>query len=250
MSNKKSARLDTLLVERGLAENLRQAQALIMTGDILVNDVPVTKPGSSVDLQSTIRLRKILSQFVGRGGDKIDPLFDAFGISLVNRVAIDIGASTGGFTDSMLQRSARLVYAVDVGTAQLAEKLRQDPRVVVLEKTHAKDLPQIVFPEAPSFATIDVSFTSLRRVLEPVCDVLSDSAELLCLVKPQFELEHDEVEKGGLVQDVKLHQKAIDAVKEFAESIGLVVKGELPAAVKGSKKGNQEYFLYLARSAR
>lgn len=247
MGSKKSARLDNLLVERGLAEDLRQAQALIMTGDVLVNDVPVTKSGSLIDLSSSVRLRKSVSQFVGRGGDKIDPLFDAFNISLVNRVAIDVGASTGGFTDCMLQRFAKKVYAVDVGTAQLAEKLRQDPRVVVLEKTHAKDLSQIEFPEPPSFATIDVSFTSLRRVLEPVCAVLSESAELLCLVKPQFELEQDEVGKGGVVNELQLQQKAIDLVKQHAESLGLIVKGELPAALKGNKKGNQEYFLYLTR---
>lgn len=246
----KSARLDTLLVERGLAEDLRQAQALIMTGDVLVSDVPVTKPGARVALQSTIRLRKSIAQFVGRGGDKIDPLFDSFNISLIDRVAIDVGASTGGFTDSMLQRGARLVYAVDVGTAQLAEKLRQDDRVVVLEKTHAKELPQLKFAEVPTFATIDVSFISLRRVLEPVCAVLSSDAALLCLVKPQFELEQNDVAAGGIVRDLQLHQKAIDSVKEFAMDLGLRILGELPAAMKGNKKGNQEYFLYLSKESR
>jgi len=245
MSSDKTIRLDLLVVGQGLAATQKLAQSLIMAGEILVEDCPITKSGTKVPIASNIRLRTVRSRFVGRGGDKIDPLFDAFCVNLEDRVTIDVGASTGGFTDAMLQRGARLVYAVDVGTAQLAEKLRQDKRVHVYEKTHAKQLPELLFPEPPTLATIDVSFTSLVRVLEPVKMVLQGEQEILCLVKPQFELDASEVEDGGLVRDLELHRKAIRKVKDFAKEIGLDTVAELPAATKGNKKGNQEYFLHL-----
>ncbi len=208
-------RLDVLLTKLGLAESRNKAQALILTGDVLVNDVPVDKAGSLVPQDAEIRIRSNPSKFVGRGGDKIDPIFEHFNINLDGAVAVDIGASTGGFTDSMLSRNAKKVYAVDVGTNQLAHKIRINTRVVVLEKTNAKDLQPEQFSERPSFATIDVSFIGVSKILSPVVNILSSPFSLLVLVKPQFELSPSDVEKGGVITDVAKQLEAVAKVEAF-----------------------------------
>jgi 23S rRNA (cytidine1920-2'-O)/16S rRNA (cytidine1409-2'-O)-methyltransferase len=239
-------RIDRLLVERGLAPTRHRAQALILAGEVLVNDAPVEKAGAMVVGEAAIRLRSAPQRFVGRGGEKIDPLFDSFDISLEGLVALDVGASTGGFTDCMLQRGAAKVYAVDVGYNQLDHRLRSDSRVVAMERTHAKDMVPSMFDPPPCFATIDVSFIGVCKILQFVTLVLQCPAQLLILVKPQFELEREYVGKGGVVRDPKHQQLAVDLVSQEAEKLGFAVRGSEPSPLRGEKKGNQEYFLYLA----
>lgn len=238
-------RLDTLLVEQGFCATRQKAQALIFSGNVLVNDVPVDKAGALIKTESEIRIRGEQSRFVGRGGDKIDPAFDYFQINIKDQVALDVGASTGGFTDCMLQRGARLVYAVDVGYNQLDHKLRTDPRVVVLEKTHAKDLGSVNFKPQPQFSTIDVSFIGIRKVLPYVIDVISPPRRILALIKPQFELGPEYVQTGGVVREEKDQLLAVKLVREYAKNLGLCAKSEFASPLKGEKKGNQEYFLFF-----
>ena len=243
-------RLDVILVERGLAMTREKAQALILSGNVLVSDVPADKVGVKYADDVDIRVRGEASRFVGRGGDKIDPAFDFFGIDMNGVVALDIGASTGGFTDCMLQRGSKLVYAVDVGYNQLDHKLRSDSRVMVYEKTHAKDLGQIEFNPRPGFATIDVSFTGIRKVLGFVVDVLdmnSAHSGILVLVKPQFELGPEYVSKGGVVKSEKDRLLAVQLVCEHAQQLGLKVGEIFPCPLRGEKSGNQEYFLFMYR---
>lgn len=239
-------RLDKLVYERGLAPSRERAEALIMAGRVLVNDVPHTKPGHKISSDSEIRVRGINSAFVGRGGDKIAPALQFFQIDPSDIVAVDIGASTGGFTDCLLQAGARRVYAVDVGSNQLDWKLRSDPRVEVLEQVNAKDLLPAMFSELPTLAVIDVSFIGLRKVLEAVLSILSFPATIVALVKPQFELGPEYVGKGGVVRDVAHQQLAVQLVCDFAATLGLHIVAEaFPSPLKGEKKGNQEYFVCL-----
>ncbi len=240
----KKSRLDLLVVERGLAPSRAVAQSLIMRGDVLVDDVPFLKPGVLVLEDRVVSLRGDPPRFVGRGGDKIFPVFELFNIDLDGRIVIDVGASTGGFTDVALQRGAKLVYAVDVGSNQLAYRLRIDPRVRVMEQTHAKELRAEQFSPTPDFAMIDVSFIGVRKILDPVLHLLASPFELLVLVKPQFELGPDFVEKGGVVRDAAHQLEAVNLVRNFLESRGHAIAGSAPAALTGAKKGNQEYFLY------
>ena len=240
-------RLDQLLVAREFAPTREKAQALILSGIVLVNNEPRDKPGEKFVESVEIRLKGEVSRFVGRGGEKIEPIFDHFQIVLQDITAIDFGASTGGFTDAMLQRGAKKVFAVDVGYNQLDHKLRTDPRVVVMEKTHIKDLLPEMFLPLPSFATMDLSFIGVRKILNFATAVLAPQASMLILVKPQFELERQQVGKGGVVKDESLHRAAIELVADEARRLGLTVVGDVPAAVKGGKKGNQEYFVYLQR---
>ncbi|OVE80131.1 hypothetical protein BVY02_01165 [bacterium J17] len=244
---RQKSRLDVLLVTRGLAPSRQKAQAMIMSGVVLVNDVPCVKSGTLVGSESNLRIKGEVSRFVGRGGDKIDKVIDEFGISLENCVAIDVGSSTGGFTDCLLQRGAKLVYAVDVGTNQLDYKLRSDSRVVVMEQTNIKDVCKEDFDPSPSFATIDVSFIGLEQVLPKVFSVLEDGAEVLALVKPQFELGKELVGKGGLVRDPELQARAVSKVEAFSEDLGFNFRGSIPAALKGAKSGNQEHFVFLQK---
>ncbi len=240
-------RLDTLLVERGLATSRQKAQALILAGQVLVNDEPAEKVGVKFPADVEIRLRRGQSPFVGRGGEKIAPAFDAFQIELQDIVAVDIGASTGGFTDCMLQRGVSRVYAVDVGYNQLDFSLRQDDRVVVLERTNARYLSEDLFPEKPVLATVDVSFISVRKLLASITHVLSENADLVILVKPQFELEPEYVGKGGVVHDEKLHERAIQLVTDVASELAFTREGLVASTLRGQKKGNQEYFLHVRR---
>ncbi len=242
---KNKIRLDKLLLERGLSETRSKAEALIRTGVVLVNDTPIEKPGTLVDSEANLRLRGGQSPFVGRGGEKLSGALDAFELDLDGVVALDVGSSTGGFTDCMLQRGASRVYAVDVGTNQLAHKLRTDDRVVVLERLNAKSLSADMFDPQPTFATVDVSFIGLTKVIEPIIGVLAAPFTVVALVKPQFELAPEFVAKGGVVKDPELQIRAVRQVQDFAKALGLSVSKGEPSVIKGSKKGNQEYFVCL-----
>jgi len=190
-------RLDRLLVDLGLAPSRERAQRLILAGDVLVGDRPATKPGALVAADAVLRLRKAPSAYVSRGGEKLAGALDAFGLDVAGQVALDVGASTGGFTDCLLRRGARRVFALDVGYGQLAWTLRQDTRVTVLERTNARRLEASMLAAAPDLATVDVSFISLALVLPPVAGVLRPGGSVVALVKPQFEAGRGQVGKGG-----------------------------------------------------
>lgn len=238
-------RLDQLLVQRGFAPSREKAQALILSGLVLVNDAPATKAGQQIPDEAAIRLRGEISRFVGRGGEKLEPALKHFNLDLGDRVVIDVGSSTGGFTDCVLQRGARRVYAVDVGTNQLDYKLRVDDRVVVMEQTHVKDLATKQFDPLPSLALVDLSFISVAKVLSHIIAVLAPVSDLLILVKPQFELEPEYVEKGGVVRNLEHQLLAIERVVATGQALGLEDRGVVPCELKGAKSGNQEHFLLL-----
>ncbi|MBP9837841.1 MAG: TlyA family RNA methyltransferase [Proteobacteria bacterium] len=240
-------RIDQLLLRNNLAPTIEKARALILTGDVLVNNVPIDKAGYQVKVDSEVRIRGEFSKYVGRGGDKLEGAIKHFNLNFDSRICLDIGASTGGFTDCMLQLGASKVYAVDVGHNQLDHKLREDPRVVVLEKTHIKDLTLATFDTLPTFATIDVSFISARTVLSYLLNLIAAPLEILLLVKPQFELDREQVSSGGVVKDENLQLAAVKLVSDYALEHSLTVIGFVPSQLKGNKSGNQEYFLYLKR---
>ena len=218
-----------------------------MTGDVLVGDRPITKPGAEVPADAEVRLRTADSPYVSRGGEKLAGALDAFGLEVRDLVAFDVGASTGGFTDCLLQRGARRVIALDVGYGQLAWKLRQDPRVVVIERTNARHLTPAMLPEAPDLAVVDVSFISLATVLPAVAGVLAPRGTIVALVKPQFEVGRGRVGKGGVVRDPARRAEAVAGVRTAAERLGFAVRGEAESVLSGPK-GNREVFIWLARS--
>jgi len=239
-------RLDRLLVERGLAPSRERAQRLVMAGEVLVDEHVVSKPGTEVRDDAAIRVRTPPSAYVSRGGEKLAGALDAFGLDVAGRVVVDVGASTGGFTDVCLRRGARRVIAVDVGYGQLAWTLRQDARVTVLERQNARHLTPELVPEPPDLAVIDVSFISLTLVLPSVASVLAPAAEVVAMVKPQFEVGKGEVGKGGVVRDPAKRAEAVARVRAAAEALGFTVAGEADAVIAGPK-GNQETFLRLTR---
>jgi len=239
-------RLDVLLVERGLAPSRERAQRLILAGDVLVDDQPVTKAGTAVAADAALRLRSAPAPFVSRGGEKLAGALASFGLEVAGLTALDVGASTGGFTDCLLRAGARRVIAVDVGYGQLAWALRSDARVVVLERMNARALEAAALPETPDLAVIDVSFISLALVLPAVMAVLPPGGRIVALVKPQFEVGKGQVGKGGVVRDPALRAAAVASVRGAAEGLGLVVDGEAASVLPGPK-GNQEVFLLLRR---
>ncbi len=239
-------RLDDLLLERGLAPTRKAAEGLILAGEVLVDDCPVDKLGALISDTASIRLRQIPRKYVGRGGEKLEAALDYFSIDVSGVVALDVGASTGGFTDCLLQRGAKRVYAVDVGRNQLAYSLRMDQRVVVMEEIHARDLTPAHFSPEPNFATLDLSFISLRTVLLPATAVLQAGFTALALVKPQFELSADYVERGGIVRDTETQLLAVKLVEEHIVSLGYRVSGSYLSPIRGERKGNQEYFIYFS----
>jgi len=239
-------RLDRLLVDRGLVPNRERAQRLILAGAVLVCDRPATKPGVLVPADASLRLRAPVSDYVSRGGEKLAGALDAFGLDVAGTVALDVGASTGGFTDCLLRRGARRVIALDVGYGQLAWSLRQDPRVVVLERTNARGLVASMLPETLDLATVDVSFISLALVLPPVAAVLRVGGTAVALVKPQFEAGRSQVGKGGVVRDPAVRAAAVTAVRQAAEAIGFRMRGEAASVLHGPK-GNREVFLWLEK---
>jgi 23S rRNA (cytidine1920-2'-O)/16S rRNA (cytidine1409-2'-O)-methyltransferase len=239
-------RLDQLVHERGLAPSRERARRLIMAGSVLVGERPVTKPGQAVPGDAPVRLRGADSPYVSRGGEKLAGALEAFVIDVRDRVALDVGASTGGFTDCLLQRGARRVFAVDVGYGQLAWRLRSDPRVVVMERTNARALAPGDLAERPDLAVLDVSFISLTLVLPPVVATLAPAATLVALVKPQFEVGRARVGKGGVVRDPAARADAVAGVRAAAAALGLAVQGQVDSALPGPK-GNREVFLWLDR---
>lgn len=245
---KTKVRLDVALVERGLLESREKAARLILAGDVLVDGQRVDKAGALVAPGARLELAA-RPRFVSRGGDKLVHALATFGILPRGRVAIDVGASTGGFTHCLLEQGAVKVYAVDVGQGQLDARLRADGRVVVMEKTNARNLPVDSFPEPPDLATVDVSFISLEKVLPAVFGVLTSKGEAVVLVKPQFEVGKGQVGKGGVVRDGSHHRAVISRVARFAVLHGWHARGVTASPLKGPK-GNREFFLLLTKTGR
>ena len=239
-------RLDVLVVQRGLAPSREKAKALIMAGVVLVNDEREDKAGSTFPVDCEIRIKGTPQKFVSRGGYKLEKALEVWPIDLTDRVCMDVGASTGGFTDCMLQNGARKVYAVDVGTNQLAWKLRQDERVVCMEQTNVRYLTPDMIPDAVTFVSIDVAFISLTKVLLPIRDVMEEGAEMAALVKPQFEAGREKVGKKGVVRDPKVHLQVLRDVTAFAAQAGFAVLGLSFSPIRGPE-GNIEYLMYLRK---
>lgn len=243
----KKFRLDQLLVGRGLFPSREQARRAILAGEISVATRILDKPSELLEEQAAITL-KPTRKYVGRGALKLESTLDYFQINLHCKTALDIGASTGGFTDCMLQRGAEKVYAVDVGYGQLDWKLRNDPKVIVLEKINARFLTRDQIPELVDVCVIDVSFISLTLILPNAIALLEPDGVIVALIKPQFELQRSDVGKGGIVRDPRLHQKAQDKIVAFVNDLGHVVAGIAPAAIKGTD-GNQEFFACIRKQS-
>lgn len=239
------ARLDVLIVERGLAPSRERAQALLLAGQVRVNGAPAEKPGTQVATDSQIELSGEILRYASRGGMKLERALEDFGLTPEGKVCLDAGSSTGGFTDCLLQRGASKVYAVDVTIDQLDWKLRQDKRVITIEK-NARYLQPADVGESVDFVTMDVSFISATKVLPAIVPVTGANAEFLILIKPQFELEKRSIGKGGIVRDPALHLVAIDRVTAVAGEVGLTVVGVKPSRLTGAQ-GNQEFFLHAQR---
>jgi 23S rRNA (cytidine1920-2'-O)/16S rRNA (cytidine1409-2'-O)-methyltransferase len=238
---KSAQRLDMLLVERGLAQSREKARALILAGQVLVQGQKADKAGHSVSIDSKIEVLES-PKYVGRGGLKLEAALDHFRIEPAGKVCLDIGSSTGGFTDCLLQRGAARVYAIDVGTAQLDWKLRSDPRVIVHEQVNARYLVRDQVPEPVDLAVCDVSFISITMILPVMPNLLAESAEMVILVKPQFELERHQVGKGGIIRDPALHHQACRRVEEAVQRMGYG-SAIIPSPILGAE-GNQEFLLY------
>lgn len=239
-------RLDVLLVEQGLQESRQKAQATIMSGLVFVNGQRVDKPGTSIPNDAQIEIRGNALNYVSRGGLKLEKAMATFPIRLQGAVCGDIGASTGGFTDCMLQNGASKVYAVDVGYGQLAWSLRSDPRVICLERTNARYLTREQVPDALDFASVDVSFISLKLILPPLCSLLKDNGQAVCLVKPQFEAGREKVGKKGVVRDPAVHLEVLEAFLAHAKDSGFTVIDVTYSPVRGPE-GNIEYLGYLQK---
>ena len=240
-------RLDLLLVERDLAESREQARRLIMAGEVLVDEQVSDKPGRAVPLNAAIRVRTPLP-YVSRGGQKLAAALDAFAVTVAGTVAIDVGASTGGFTDCLLQHEAKQVFAIDVGYGQLAWKLRADARVVTLERTNIRHLAHLPDAVLADLAVIDASFISLALVLPPTLNLLTPQGEVIALIKPQFEAGQADVGKGGVVRDAKVHARVLQETLDLAPSLGLTVAGLIASPLLGPA-GNVEFLVWLRRSS-
>jgi 23S rRNA (cytidine1920-2'-O)/16S rRNA (cytidine1409-2'-O)-methyltransferase len=246
---KNAVRLDTLLVERGIAASRERARALILAGSVRVNGQPASKAGASVAIDAEVTVATADHPYVGRGGLKLAHALDMFGIEVPGRTALDIGASTGGFTDVLLQRGAVHVVALDVGHGQLDWKIRSDPRVDVLERVNARTLTvaDLGPGRAPfDIVTIDVSFISLRYILPVVPPLIRDTADVVALVKPQFEAGRFEVGKGGIVRDAAVQARVIDEITAAADALGLGRVGMTESPIAGME-GNREFLLHLRR---
>src|ERR1051325_9232115 len=241
----KKIRLDQLLVGRGMFPSREQARRAILAGDISVATRVAAKPSELLDEQIAIAV-KPTRKYVGRGALKLESALEYFRIDLQGKIALDIGASTGGFTDCMLQRGAEKIYAVDVGYGQLDWKLRNNPRVIVLEKINARYLTRDQIQELVDVCVIDVSFISLTLILSNAITLLKPAGVMLALIKPQFELQRSDVGKGGIVRDPHLHHKAQEKIVAFVSDLGHVVAGIAPSAIKGAD-GNQEFFACIRK---
>jgi 23S rRNA (cytidine1920-2'-O)/16S rRNA (cytidine1409-2'-O)-methyltransferase len=239
----KRERLDILLVERQLVASREEGRRRILAAEVLVNDQPITKAGTLVDQAAEIRLKSV-APYVSRGGLKLEKALRHFDINVMGKVALDVGASTGGFTDCLLSRGASRVYSVDVGYGQLDWKLRKDARVLVLEKTNIRYLEPANLPSVADIATIDVSFISLRLVLPKVKSLLRPGGEIVALIKPQFEVGKGKVGKGGVVRCHDEHMRVIEEIKEVASVLGFVIAGITESPLLGPK-GNKEFLIHL-----
>ena len=240
-------RLDVLLVERGLAESSRKAQAMILAGEVEVEQQRADKAGLILPQTAHIEVHSRQQKYASRGGMKLEGALEDFHVSTTDKTCLDIGASTGGFTDCLLQNGAKRVYALDVNTDQLAWRLRGDPRVLRIEK-NARELVAQDLPEPVDLVVADVSFISVIKILAGAAACAKAGADLLILVKPQFELEREDVGKGGIVREKALHEKAVASVRKAVEAAGLQVLGVAPSRLPGAE-GNQEYFLHARKPA-
>ncbi len=237
-----------LVVERGLAESREKAQAMILAGEVRVNGERSEKAGAQIVEDARIEVSGASAKYASRGGFKLEGALEDFGIEVDGKVCLDIGASTGGFTDCLLQRGARRIYAVDVTPQQMAWRLVQDARVAQI-KANARSLRPEQIPEPVDLVTVDVSFISVAKVLPAVVAAAGPNAEYLILVKPQFELDRGDIGRGGIVRDAALHERAIERVRTAAEATGLHVEGVRPSHLTGAE-GNQEFFLHAVRITR
>jgi 23S rRNA (cytidine1920-2'-O)/16S rRNA (cytidine1409-2'-O)-methyltransferase len=239
-------RFDKLLVEKGMVPSRERARALIMAGKVAVEGKRIDKPGSQIDVDARLQLQGGNSSYVSRGGEKMEGALKAFGIDPKGMVVMDVGASTGGFTDCILQKGAEKIYAVDVGYGQLAWKLRQDARVVNLERRNIRYLRREEVEEEIDLILIDTSFISIEKFLPHLLGFLKGGGALLSLIKPQFEVGKGEVGKGGVVRDRALHEKVMDRISNFSRGLGLKVLGVTESPLLGPK-GNKEFFIYLKK---
>jgi 23S rRNA (cytidine1920-2'-O)/16S rRNA (cytidine1409-2'-O)-methyltransferase len=244
---KEKERLDILVFDRGLAPSREKARALIMAGQVVVADHVADKAGQMVPVDADIRVKGDILPYVSRGGLKLQKALDEFAVDVTGLTVLDVGASTGGFTDCLLQRGARRVFAVDVGYGQLAWKLRSDERVTNLEKTNIRYLTPDRLPGTPDMAVIDASFISLAKVLPPTQRLVRDHGMIIALIKPQFEVGRGEVGKGGVVRDAKKQREVTDAIRTLAESLGLKVVGVTESPILGPK-GNREFLICMRKT--
>jgi len=242
----KKIRLDRLLVERGVFPTGEKARRAVMAGEVMVNGRPADKPGKTVSGDCRIEVSHRY-RYVSRGGEKLAGALSALGISVNDKKCLDVGASTGGFTDCLLQAGAAAVIAVDVGHGQIAQRLRDDPRVVILDRTNVRYLTRDQLPYTPELATIDVSFISLEKVIPAVMKAIGDGAELVALIKLQFEAGRKDVGRGGVVRDSRMHTKVIWNVCQMCEANGLNVRGITESPLKGPA-GNKEFFVYAEKT--
>ena len=240
-------RLDRLLVEQNLAPSRERAQAFIMAGKVRVDGQPAEKSGRMISRESHLEVLDIDQPYVSRGGLKLESALEYFNIDPQGFDAMDIGSSTGGFTDCLIKSGVEKVFAVDVGYGQFAWELRQDPRVVLLERTNIRNLEFERLGQFVDLVVIDVSFISLQLIFPKAVEFLKNGASLLALVKPQFEAGADEVGKRGKVSDPGIHQKVLEKLKNAAQELGLIVSGQTKSPIKGKKSGNEEYFLWLQK---
>lgn len=239
-------RLDVLLVQKNLAPGRDQAKAYIMAGSVYVDGMKEDKAGTKIPVTAQIEVRAASMKYVSRGGYKLEKAMEVFSITLEGKICLDIGASTGGFTDCMLQNGAAKVYSIDVGYGQLDWKLRNDERVVCLEKTNVRYVTKEQVPEEADFASIDVSFISLTKVLPAVMGIMQPAGQLVCLIKPQFEAGREKVGKNGVVKDIQVHKDVIAMIADYALANGLGILGLDFSPIKGPK-GNIEYLIYLEK---
>ena len=239
-------RIDVLLVEKGFFESREKAKASIMAGIVYVDNQKVDKAGEEVKEDAVIEVRGNACPYVSRGGLKLEKAVNNFGLILQDKICMDMGASTGGFTDCMLQSGAKKVYAVDVGYGQLDWKLRTDDRVVCMERTNVRYLTENEVPDKLDFVSIDVSFISLTKVLPVAYNLTSENGEVVCLIKPQFEAGREQVGKKGVVRDSKVHQEVIEKVVNFSRELGFKIKNLSFSPIKGPE-GNIEFLLYLSK---
>jgi 23S rRNA (cytidine1920-2'-O)/16S rRNA (cytidine1409-2'-O)-methyltransferase len=242
-------RFDRLLVERGLVQSREKARALIMAGRVAVEGRMIDKPGAQVNVEARLQLRGGEYPYVSRGGEKLEGALKVFGIDPKGMVVMDVGASTGGFTDCVLQKGAQKVYAIDVGYGQLAWKLQKDARVVSLERRNIRYLKREEVQEEPDLILIDTSFISIEKFLPHLLGFLKKGGFIVGLIKPQFEVGKGEVGKGGVVREAAQHQKVIDRVSRFSQGLGFKILGVTESPLLGPK-GNKEFFIYLRKELR